>query len=52
MPVEVVCGKCGAVIYNMRMLKPIKDVLKNSNKCPSCGALLSSHDFSLSVDKF
>jgi len=51
MPVDVTCGKCGAVIYTMRILKPVKDVIKTNNKCPSCGQALSSSDFSVSVDK-
>lgn len=50
-PVEVTCGKCGSVIYAMRILKPIKDVLKANNKCPACGQTLSSSDFSVSVNK-
>ncbi|MGH9909165.1 MAG: hypothetical protein ACRD32_00845 [Nitrososphaerales archaeon] len=52
MSVEVVCGKCGANIYTMRILKPVKDVLRTSNnKCPSCGQTLSTTDFGVSVSK-
>ena len=42
MSVDVVCGKCGAKIANMRMLKSVKDVMRPYNsKCPSCGQTLS-----------
>ncbi|MGH9921177.1 MAG: hypothetical protein ACRD38_00335 [Nitrososphaerales archaeon] len=51
MSVEVTCGKCGSVIYTMRILKPVKDVVKTNNKCPSCGQTLSSSDFVISVNK-
>ncbi|MFQ5969027.1 MAG: hypothetical protein ACE5J2_00825 [Nitrososphaerales archaeon] len=51
MPVEVTCGKCGSLIYTMRILKPIKDVLKTNNKCQACGQTLTSSDFSVSVTK-
>ncbi|HLE34512.1 MAG TPA: hypothetical protein VI698_01345 [Nitrososphaerales archaeon] len=51
MSVEVTCGKCGAVIYTMRILKPVKDVVKTYSKCPSCGQALSSSDFAISVSK-
>ncbi|MFQ5920388.1 MAG: hypothetical protein ACE5JV_00010 [Nitrososphaerales archaeon] len=51
MPVEVLCSKCGAVVYTMRILKAVRDVVKTNNKCPSCGQPLSSYDFTVSVDK-
>ncbi|MFQ5940467.1 MAG: hypothetical protein ACE5KA_02055 [Nitrososphaerales archaeon] len=52
MSLEVTCGKCGAIIYTMRILKPIKDVLRASNnKCPSCGNTLSATDFTVSVNR-
>lgn len=46
MPIEVACGKCGAVIDTMRMLKSVKEVArKHGGRCPSCGQALSSTDF-------
>jgi hypothetical protein len=49
---DVVCGKCGSVIYQMRMLKSVKDSLRGSNgRCPVCGAALNPVDFSVSVAK-
>ncbi|MEM3127424.1 MAG: hypothetical protein QW769_00290 [Nitrososphaerales archaeon] len=52
MSVEVTCGKCGSIIYTMRILKPVKDVLRpTNNKCPSCGQVLSATDFSVSVNR-
>ena len=48
MSVDVSCGKCGEKITTMKMLKSIKDVLKNyNNKCPICGQRLSTTDFEL-----
>ena len=48
MPIDIECGKCGAVIYTMTMLKPIKEVMReHEGRCPSCGQALSSTDFSL-----
>lgn len=46
MPIEVACGKCGAVIDTMRMLKSVKEVArKHGGRCPSCGQALSTTDF-------
>ncbi|MCA2003540.1 MAG: hypothetical protein LDL06_02085, partial [Candidatus Nitrosotenuis sp.] len=50
--VDVICGKCGAKISNMKMLKSIKDVMKHyNNRCPSCGQTLSTSEFSVEVQK-
>jgi len=50
--VDVICGKCGAKISDMKMLKSIKDVMKHyNNKCPSCGQTLSTSEFSVEVNK-
>jgi hypothetical protein len=50
MSVDVICGKCGEKISNMKMLKSVKDVLKPYNsKCPSCGQTLSTSEFTLDV---
>lgn len=52
MSVDVVCGKCGTKIANMRMLKSIKEVARPyNNKCPSCGQTLSTSEFSVDVQK-
>ena len=49
---DVICGKCGSVIYQMRMLKPVKDALRGtSSRCPVCGAALNPADFTVSVSK-
>ncbi len=51
MPIEVVCSKCGSVIYKMVMLKPIKDVLKAyTSRCPNCRAQLLS-EFIIEVSR-
>ena len=52
MSVEVICGKCGKKVADMKMLKSVKDVMKPYHgKCPSCGQSLSSSEFSLDVQK-
>ncbi len=52
MSVDVKCGKCGGKISTMKMLKPVKDILKHyDNKCPLCGQKLSITDFSLDAEK-
>lgn len=52
MSVDVVCGKCGTKIANMRMLKSVKEVVRPyNNKCPSCGQTLSTSEFSVDVQK-
>lgn len=49
--VEITCGSCGKLIKQMEMLRPIKDLLKKiSNRCPSCGKLLSPNDFSVELE--
>ncbi len=50
MPVKVTCGKCGEKITDMKMLKPLKDVMNPYHgKCPSCGQTLSTSEFTLDV---
>ncbi|HEU4984107.1 MAG TPA: hypothetical protein VFT58_00590 [Nitrososphaera sp.] len=52
MSADVVCGKCGSVIYTMRMLKSVKDALRaTNNRCPVCGAALNPADFSVAATK-
>ena len=52
MSVEIVCGKCGEKIGIMKMLKSVKDVMKQyNNKCPNCGLKLSPVDFSTDIQK-
>jgi predicted nucleic acid-binding Zn ribbon protein len=49
---DVVCGKCGSIIYQMRMLKSVKDALRATNShCPVCGAALNPGDFAIAVNK-
>ena len=49
---DVICGKCGSVVYQMRMLKSVKDALRATNsRCPVCGAALNPGDFTISVNK-
>lgn len=49
---DVNCGKCGAVIYQMRMLKSVKDSLRATNfRCPACGIALNASDFGVSVTR-
>jgi NAD-dependent SIR2 family protein deacetylase len=50
--VEVVCKKCGSTIYRMRILKSIRDILRQSNgRCNVCGTMLNPGDFIVSVEK-
>ena len=49
---DVVCGKCGSMIFAMRMLKSVRDALRTTNsRCPVRGAALNSADFAVSVTK-
>jgi hypothetical protein len=49
---DVVCGKCGSIVYQMRMLKSVKDALRGTNsRCPVCGAALNPGDFTVAVTK-
>lgn len=51
MSMEIVCGKCGARITEMKMLKPLRGVVGQfDGKCPSCGHAISSSEFSLDVE--
>ena len=50
--VTVVCDKCGSVIYKMKVLRSVKEILnQSSNKCTSCGALLNSADLAVKATK-
>lgn len=52
MSADVTCGKCGSVIYSMRMLKSVKDALRpTNNRCPVCGAALNPSDFTVAALK-
>ena len=52
MSVDITCGKCGKKISTMKMLKSVKDIMKHYiNKCPFCGQLLSTTEFSLDAKK-
>jgi len=50
--VDVVCKKCGSIIYTMRTLKSVRDALRPSNGiCIVCGSILNPGDFSVSAGK-
>ncbi|MCS6767338.1 MAG: hypothetical protein RMJ59_00550 [Candidatus Nitrosocaldus sp.] len=51
MPIEIICSKCGALISTISILKPVKDIMKSSNRCPSCGTQLLA-DFVIEVTRF
>ncbi len=52
MTVDINCVKCGKKISTLRMLKPIKDILKTyNNKCPHCRQTLSTTDFTVNTEK-
>ena len=52
MSLDINCGKCGKKISTTRMLKSIKDIMKQyNNKCPSCGQTLSTCEFSIDVEE-
>ena len=52
MPLEIVCGGCGKVLYTGFDLKSPKDVIRASeNKCTGCGNSLSPSDFTIEVTK-
>jgi len=47
---EIVCPKCGEVVYSGSELKPLSKVLKEYNcTCPKCGARLSLEDFEVEI---
>jgi len=50
--IEVVCGKCGAVINKILNLKSIKDILRSSNgRCNVCGNSLNPTEFTITMEK-
>jgi hypothetical protein len=52
MPLEIVCGGCGNVLYSGFDLKSPKDVIRaTENKCGACGKSLSASDFTLDILK-
>ncbi|MCD6511319.1 MAG: hypothetical protein J7K45_01825 [Thaumarchaeota archaeon] len=47
---EIVCPKCGEVVYSGSELKPLGKVLKEYDySCPKCGVKLSSEDFEIEI---
>ncbi|HXV46171.1 MAG TPA: hypothetical protein VD736_05815 [Nitrososphaera sp.] len=49
---DVICGKCGSIVYQIRMLKSVRDALRATNsRCPVCGAALNPCDFTVAVTK-
>ncbi len=52
LPLEIVCGSCGAVLYSGFDLKSPKDIVRMvDGKCKACGKPLSSHEYSVDVGK-
>ena len=52
LPLEIVCGGCGKVLYTGFDLKSPKDVIRTSeNKCSACGKSLSPSDFTIEIVK-
>jgi len=42
MPQQVICDKCGAVLYEGRELKAPEEIIhENGGTCPQCGKKLS-----------
>jgi len=42
MPQEIVCSRCGYVLYKGDVLKPPQDIIRKYNgRCPKCGRELS-----------
>jgi predicted Zn-ribbon and HTH transcriptional regulator len=50
MPIEVVCSNCNSVIYAMVILKPIREVIKDS-RCPICKARILN-EYKVEVSRF
>ena len=52
MPIEIICGACGAVQYSGFDLKSPKEIIRaNGNKCKSCGKTLSNNEFGVDIIK-
>lgn len=52
MGMDVFCGKCGAKMATIKILKPMRDVVSSMHgTCPSCGHELSPVDFVVDVRK-
>ncbi len=52
MPLEIVCGGCGKVVYTGFELRSPKDIIRaNDNKCSECGKSLSANEFTIEVKK-
>ncbi|NOJ29933.1 MAG: hypothetical protein DA328_07185 [Nitrososphaeraceae archaeon] len=46
--IEIICGKCGSSVNKMINIKPIKEIVRQSNgKCRNCGTLLNPNEFSV-----
>jgi len=44
--VNIVCDKCSSVMFKMKTLKSVREILnQSSNRCTGCGVPLSSIDF-------
>jgi hypothetical protein len=52
MIVSVVCDKCSSIVYKMKALRSVKEILsQSSNRCTSCGAPLSLGEFLIRATK-
>jgi hypothetical protein len=50
--VSVVCDKCSSLVYKMKALRSVKEVLsQSSNRCMNCGAPLSLGEFLIRATK-
>jgi hypothetical protein len=50
--VSVVCDKCSSLVYKMKALRSVKEVLsQSSNRCMKCGASLSLGEFLIRATK-
>jgi len=50
--VSVVCDKCSSIVYKMKALRSVKEILsQSSNRCISCGAPLSLGEFQIRATK-
>jgi len=51
MPQQIICDKCGAVLYEGRELKAPEEVIQeNSGECPKCGKRLSFFPEKVNID--
>ena len=50
--VSIVCDKCSSIVYKMKVLRSVKEILsQSSNRCTGCGAPLSLGEFQIKATK-